>query len=938
MANIILITTGTLGGDLFPVIHVGCLLKERGHAVSVITHHRYSNEVEQAGLKFIALDTPEIYAGIVADSAMMNTPKGMIAFYRQRIIPQLLPQYEILNRCCQQEDTILIAAFNTHLVAQMVAEKLQVPYLSIFLAPGFLLNERFSIELHSALSPEINACRAQVGLPAINNWMNWFRSADKKLAFWPEWFAQRDSSWASGVKTFNFLMNDKMESGELPPDAELILTSGPAPIFITHGTSAPGTANFFSASIDACEQLNYPAILVTNHEACVPANLPPNVHWFRDLPPVNLMPRVGAVIHHGGIGTLARSLWAGTPQIVLAAGFDRPDNAKRLQTAGVAKHLSPSQWTAKDIAQAIKDVTESADIREKCDYFKETFHAEKTWTDLCLEIEGSLKSNTSITEKNQPAVLKPSDSISVSNENKLNDLTKNLSAKQLALLAKLAKEKGKARANGEVASGDTQLGILDENKSTASAKNLSPKQLAVLTKLAKEKSNARKANGEIDTNERREIQANSAHPSKTKLAINGGTPLIAKNTIKPWPPIDEIDQKMVLSSLMGDNHAFGPNCRALQKEFAAWNGNQYAITTNSGTAALHMAIAACDCGVGDEIIVTAYSWSSSATCILQHNCIPVFVDIDFETMLIDVNKIEQAITPRTKAIIAVHLHGLPLDMDAILAIAKKYNLKVIEDACQAYGATYKGKKTGLWGDCAAFSMNQNKSLSSGEGGLFVTDNFEILQKAQSLWSFGETATPSQKRDYHAHSMGWMYRNNDLTAAFGRAQLTKLDGYLRRQTDSAQILTEKLAGIPGLILPTEPSDCKSNYYNYVIRFDMDYLGHTADARTFRDKINIAMQAEGVDSLVWQHFILPAMTVFQAKNAYGRGCPWACSFYGGTVNYSVEQYPMAIKHCDTHITLMTPLRSPNDDRAAILTAEGIVKVMENIDQVEMIQNRI
>jgi perosamine synthetase len=207
-----------------------------------------------------------------------------------------------------------------------------------------------------------------------------------------------------------------------------------------------------------------------------------------------------------------------------------------------------------------------------------------------------------------------------------------------------------------------------------------------------------------------------------KLAIKGGNKAVPDGTIKNWPPIDDIDRQMVLASLDQTNHAFGPNCTAFEKEWAAWNGNKHAITTNSGTAALHMGIVACGCGTGDEVIVTAYSWSSSATCILQHSCIPVFVDIDYDTMLIDPKKIEAAITPKTKAIIAVHLHGLPCDMDPIMAVAKKHNLRVIEDACQAHGAVYKGRKVGTIGHCGAFSFNQNKCLCSGEGGMFVTDD------------------------------------------------------------------------------------------------------------------------------------------------------------------------------------------------------------------------
>lgn len=417
-----------------------------------------------------------------------------------------------------------------------------------------------------------------------------------------------------------------------------------------------------------------------------------------------------------------------------------------------------------------------------------------------------------------------------------------------------------------------------------------------------------------------------------KLAIFGGDPVIPPGTVKPWPPITEVDEQYVLASLRGANHAFGPNCVEFEKEFAAWNGNRYAITTNSGTAALHMCMAACDCSEGDEVIVTAYSWSSSATCILHHNCIPVFVDINWETMNIDVNKIEAAITPKTKAIIVVHLHGLAVDMDHVMVIAAKHNLKVIEDACQAHGARFNGKKVGTLGHCAAFSFNQNKNLCSGEGGMFVTDDEEMLMKARMLWSFGETRTPAESRDYHAYALGWMYRNNDLTAAFGRAQLTKLDLYLDCQKHNVRQLAAQLQGVPHLILPTEPPGHEHNWYNYVIRFDMKGLGHNHDAR-LRDKIVHALRAEGVEAMVWQRFILPRMTVFQAKNAYGHGAPWS-SPHAQPVNYDPAQYPVAQEHCDTHACLVQTLRYPNGPDLMEMIAEGIWKVMEQVEAVAAI----
>lgn len=415
-----------------------------------------------------------------------------------------------------------------------------------------------------------------------------------------------------------------------------------------------------------------------------------------------------------------------------------------------------------------------------------------------------------------------------------------------------------------------------------------------------------------------------------KLAIHGGPRTIPPGIIKEWPPIDAIDRKMVMASLEQANHAFGPNCVEIEKEFAAWNGNKYAITTNSGTAALHMAIAACGVGAGDHVLVTAYSWSASATCIIHHNAIPIFVDIDFDTINIDDDKIEKAITPRTKAIVVVHLHGLAVNMAKVMAIARKRKLKVIEDACQAHGALFNGRKVGTFGDCAAFSLNQNKCLCSGEGGMFVTDDEGINAAARQIWNFGESRNPMQKRDFHAYALGWMYRNNDLTAAFGRAQLSKLDKYLEIVHRNGEILHKSLAGIPCLIRPTTPKGHWHNWYNFTSRIDFDKLGYNGNRSDFRDAVVKAMNAEGVPVGVWQKFILPAMTVFQAKNAYGHGCPWTCHHGSGKgVNYDPKRFPVATRHCDTHFGMTVPLRAPNGSEIARHVAKAFEKVFTNLE---------
>jgi len=414
------------------------------------------------------------------------------------------------------------------------------------------------------------------------------------------------------------------------------------------------------------------------------------------------------------------------------------------------------------------------------------------------------------------------------------------------------------------------------------------------------------------------------------LAIHGGPKHVPDGALKPWPPIPPEDEALVLEALRATRLVWGPNCDALQTEWKAWNGNRFCWTSNSGTSALHMCVAATGASVGDEIITPAYSWTSSVSCIFHHGCVPVFADIDFATANLDPAKIEAAITPRTKAILVVHLHGLPCRMDAILDVARRHSLAVIEDCCQAHGALYRGRKVGTLGHCAAFSLNQNKMLSAGEGGLFVTDDAQMLERARSLMLFGDFRKPLDDPTYHLYGLGWMYRYNELSAAWARAQLTQLDESITHARVLFTVLREGLAGITGLRLPIEPEGVTENAYNFVCHVDPVAVGYQGPTDYFREAIIAALAAEGVPASVWQRRILPEMSAIAAKNAYGNGSPWR--EHGSKVSYDPAQFPVALAHSDSYF-IIGGLRLPNTIETAHLIVQAVRKVFDHLDAIDV-----
>ena len=424
-----------------------------------------------------------------------------------------------------------------------------------------------------------------------------------------------------------------------------------------------------------------------------------------------------------------------------------------------------------------------------------------------------------------------------------------------------------------------------------------------------------------------------------KLAIHGGPRTVPEGLKKPWPEITKEDKDAVLAVLdrriLSGIH--GPEATALEREWAAFTGSPLCLSFNSGTAALHAALFAAGVGPGDEVITSAFSFSGSFHPILQQNAIPIFVDIDPRTYNIDPAQIEAKISDRTKVLMPVHIHGLPADMEPILALGEKYDLVVIEDACQAHGATYQGEVAGTLAPIGCFSLNVTKNLSGGEGGFMITSDDDYATRARMLRTFGERVGEEKEkiRPYYSYTIGWNYRTQELPAAFARSQLRRLPHYNAIGQRNGEYLTRELSKIPGLLPPYVPPDRTSVYHKYRVRFDPDRLGLTLPVTEFRNRLVDALEAEGVEATLWHVTPMTSFPIFQRlEEGYGKGCPWSCPYYGKEIAYHPEEYPEAIRLVDTSLVINTepyPIYLQDLDLMECYVT-AIRKVFDHLDELQ------
>mgnify|MGYP001594775637 CR=1 FL=1 len=435
--------------------------------------------------------------------------------------------------------------------------------------------------------------------------------------------------------------------------------------------------------------------------------------------------------------------------------------------------------------------------------------------------------------------------------------------------------------------------------------------------------------------------------SNIKLAINGGNPVRTKAWLDNFT-IGEEEKNAVMRvldsgylSLFEGSHSAdkpfsfkgGPEVLSLEDEWCTFYGSKHSISLNSATSGLYAAIGALGIGYGDEIIVSPFTMTACAMAPLIYGAIPVFADVDAETGCLDPSSIEKKISPQTKGILVVHQFGFPAEMDRIMGLARKYNLKVIEDCAQSHGAKYKGRFTGTIGDIGVFSLNVNKTIQTGEGGVCVTNDPDLAYRLQLIRNHGEAVVgPAEYQDI-VNIAGFNYRMPETSAAIAREQLKKLPILNGQRLELVEQLKEGLKPFDFLHPMQGPSSsqastcsnqnrCHSTYYVFPIRY------FSSKAGVERNKFIKALNAEGMK--FYQGYTRPLylQPVYQKQLLFKYGYPFSAPVNRKcTKDYKKGICPTAEKLHFEEIVINEHIRFPHSQSDMIDILQSISKIYSN-----------
>lgn len=399
-----------------------------------------------------------------------------------------------------------------------------------------------------------------------------------------------------------------------------------------------------------------------------------------------------------------------------------------------------------------------------------------------------------------------------------------------------------------------------------------------------------------------------------KLAIFGGKPVRTK-PFPQWPKFNDDLKKELIHTMENDGWGVGSNIiKNFEEEFAKFHDAKYGLSTSSGTTALWVTLKAAGVKAGDEVILPPYTFIATGSSILMANAIPVFVDVDPNTFNIDPDKIEAAITDKTKVIMPVHIAGNPADLDRILEIAKKHNLIVVEDAAQAHGSEWNGKKVGGIGLGGIFSFQTSKNLTAGEGGAIVSNNKEFIEACFSYANCGRV----RGGEWYEHQfLGGNFRMNSMAASLLLAQLKTLENDMKLRDSNRKKLDDAISQIDGLtVTKMYPKTTRSANHLYLLRYDKEKFNGI-----YRDKFFKAMQAEGV-------YTYGGYTPLYREKLFtidSQEYPWLDG-----INYKDMNFPVTERLCTEEAVWLrqTHLLGNDDDIKDIINA--FVKVTTVITQ--------
>lgn len=414
VSNILLCTIGS-AGDVHPFIGLGQGLRERGYRVTLITSQFFEAQAREAGLDFVGLGTIEDYQATIRNPDLWDPEKGFKVFAESVVFPIMQPVYEIIASF--DPSTTVVAAQAQVFGAHIAHEKLGFPFITIHLTPaafrsvhefpllpawmprplkrGFLgLLDAFVLD--KLFAPEINRFRGRLGLPPVKKIFDrWTHSPQLNLGLFPDWFARPQPDWPPQTRLTSFIFYDRQNGHESMSERfEEFLNAGSAPIIFTPGTAMKHAHQFFADCITACQRLGRRGILLTQHPEQLPGELPKDIQHFAYLPFSTILPHAAALVHHGGIGTVAQAIAAGIPQVIRPTAHDQPENGIRVERLGIGATLNPKQFNAASLADKLDTLLTSQPILDRCKAFARRIDPEQSLNDTSTIIEGFARNYT----------------------------------------------------------------------------------------------------------------------------------------------------------------------------------------------------------------------------------------------------------------------------------------------------------------------------------------------------------------------------------------------------------------------------------------------------------------------------------------------------------------------------------------------------------------